>query len=45
MFKDFDDGDGRAVQLATHLFALKACIKSLPLPPSVFCAQCLEIGH
>jgi hypothetical protein len=45
MLKDFDNGHGRAIQLATNLFALRTCIGSLPLPPSVFFAQCLDIHH
>jgi hypothetical protein len=30
MLRDMDDGGGRAMQLATHLFALRACLEQLP---------------
>lgn len=45
MLTDRDNVNGRSVQLATHLFALRTCLEQLPNLPSVFCAQCLESGH
>ena len=44
MLKDLNKVNGRAMQLATHLFALRTCVEELHDFPLVFCSNALKLA-